>query len=289
MALVSQMACGAATEPVVSPLPERATTAGDGLLSAAPLGADLILEVDLARLRNNAVVGTILTALSGPDQREQIVEGDLLTQADALLVCVYGIGDSAKQLVLVQAMEGQELSGAAAVGESRYAVGDPELVARAVAVGAGQGESMLTDVELLRLRADIMPSEAAGAAVRAVARLDFDARVAVASRVGMSEVPISLALWGDVVDDLAIVASVAGESDVSYSRLAGALDKLRVRMAKRPLIRYLGLASPLASARVIRSGKSVKVVFLLSPKRLALVAERLLRQLQSPQQSAAHD
>ena len=285
MALVSQMACGAATEPVVSPLPERATTAGDGQLSAAPLGADLILEVDLARLRNNAVVGTILTALSGPDQREQIVEGDLLTQADALLVCVYGIGDSAKQLVLVQAIEGQELSGAAAVGESRYAVGDPELVAQAVAVGAGQGESMLTDVELLRLRADIMPSEAAGAAVRAVARLDFDARVAVASRVGMSEVPISLALWGD----LAIVASVAGESDVSYSRLAGALDKLRVRMAKRPLIRYLGLASPLASARVIRSGKSVKVVFLLSPKRLALVAERLLRQLQSPQQSAAHD
>lgn len=286
---LSLAACGGSETAALMPLPERIATSGDALLSSAPHGADLLLEVDLARLRNNSVVGTVLKALSGPEGQRQIAEGDLVAQADSLLVCVYGIGDAAKQLILVQATEGRELAGAAAIGNGRYAVGDAELVARAVAVGTGQGESMLADIEMLRLRATIMPEAAKAAAVRAVARLDFDARVSVASRVGMSEVPVALALWGDVVDDLAIVASVTGESDASFERLKGALLKLRNRIAKRPLVRYLGLGPPLASARLIRSGKAVQVVFVVSPKRLALVAERLLLQLQSSQPSASND
>ncbi len=289
LAFPAMGACGGSSSPPALALPERAQTSGDALFSSAPMGADLLLEVDVARLRNNEVVGSILRALSGAGGQGQIAEGDLLAQADSLLVCVYGVGDAAKQLILLQVANGHRLSGAAAIGEGRYAVGDPELVARAVAVGAGQGASMLDDVEMLRLRADVMPEAAKSAAVRAVARLDFDARVAVASRVGMSEVPISLALWGDVVDDLAIVAQVTGESETSYDRLRNALLSLRARVAKRPLIRYLGLAPALASVRVIRSGKSVQVVFVLSPKRLALVAKRLLLQLQSTQPSASND
>lgn len=289
LALPVMGACGGSSSPPALALPERAQTSGDALFSSAPIGADLLLEVDVARLRDNEVVGSILRTLSAPGAQGQIAEGDLLAKADSLLVCVYGVGDAAKQLILLQVADGQPLSGAAAIGEGRYAVGDPELVARAVAVGSGEGASMLDDMEMLRLRADVMPEAAKSSVVRAVARLDFDARVAVASRVGMSEVPISLALWGDVVDDLAIVARVTGESDESYDRLRNALLSLRARVAKRPLIRYLGLAPALASARVIRSGKSVQVVFVLSPKRFALVAKRLLHQLQSTQPSASND
>ncbi len=287
--VLSQLsACGgAASSAITAPLPERAATSGDALLSSAPHGADLLLEVDLARLRNNKVVGTVLKALGGPGVGDPLTEGDLIAQADSMLVCVYGVGDSAKQLVLVQAVEGRELAGAADIGDGRYAVGEPGLVARAVAVGTGQGESMLADTEMLRLRADIMPAAAKDAVVRAVARLDFDARVSIASRVGMSEVPVSLALWGDVVDDLAIVASVAGESDASHHRLTKAVLKLKQRVAQRPLIRYLGLSRPLSSARVVRSGNAVQVVFVLSPKRLAFVAQRLVQQLQSTQKSTS--
>jgi len=289
LALPVMGACGGSSSPPALALPERAQTSGDALFSSAPIGADLLLEVDVARLRDNEVVGSILRTLSAPGAQGQIAEGDLLAKADSLLVCVYGVGDAAKQLILLQVADGQPLSGAAAIGEGRYAVGDPELVARAVAVGSGEGASMLDDMEMLRLRADVMPEAAKSSVVRAVARLDFDARVAVASRVGMSEVPISLALWGDVVDDLAIIARVTGESDESYDRLRNALLSLRARVAKRPLIRYLGLGPALASARVIRSGKSVQVVFVLSPKRFALVAKRLLHQLQSTQPSASND
>lgn len=286
--------CGGKETPVAAPIPVRATTAGDALLALAPAGADLLLEIDIARLRSNPIAGNVLEAMSAPGGETQVVEGDLLAQASSILVCVYGVGASAKQLVILQAVDDFELQGAAAIGKGRYAVGEPALVARAVALGGNNGTSMVEDAELLRLRAQVMPAEAQAAAVRAVARLDFEARVAVASRVGMSEVPVSLALWGDVVDDLAIVARVTGEDPQSHEELQRALISLGNRVAKRRLIRFLGLAPALAAARVTRSGEAVQVVLVLSPKRFALLAERLVRQLQlshqnASQPSASHD
>ncbi len=278
------LACGGNGTRSTEFVPQRSTTAGDALLSSVPTGADLLLEIDLARLRNNAVVGTILASVAAP---EAIAEEHLLRDANTMLVCVYGVGDGAKQLIVLQAHSGVELNQAAAIGGGRYAVGDPSLVSRAVALGGGSGESMLEDEEFLRLRSSVMPAEAKWAAVRAVARLDFDARVAVASKVHMSEVPVSLALWGDVVDDLAIVVHVVGEEAASHERLHHAMLSLRSRIAKKPYVRFLGLTTPLGNARITRSDSRVQLVFVLSPKRLALLAERLMRQLQQPTES--HD
>lgn len=279
-ALWATSSCGgSAKAPTAAPVPTRTSTAGDHLLSVAPSGADVVLEIDLARLRANVVVGGVLTALAAPDEAAN--RGDLLARAESLLVCVYGVGDVAKQLIVVQASDGEEFPGAAAIGGGRFAVGDPDLVARAVAVGSGQGESVLADAETLRLRASVMPEKAEFASLRGVVMLDFDARVEVASRTGMSAVPVSIALWGDVVDDLAVVAQVTGDSDASPERLSAALAGLRERVAKQPLVRFLGLAPALAAARLTRSGGTVRVVLVLTPKRLELLAKRLVLQLQS--------
>ena len=286
---LASLHCGNTSPQTSKPLPERPSTPGDNLLAAAPLGADLLLEVDLARLRDNEVVGSVLKVLSAPGGQSTLAKGDVLGQGRSLLVCVYGIGDLAKQLLLVEAMEGVELSGAAPIRQGLYAVGDPELISRAVALRGSGGASMLEDIELLRMRAEVMPAGAKHAAVRAVARLNFDARVAVASRVGMSEVPVALALWGDVVDDLAIVARVTGETEDSHQRLARALLTLRKQITKAPLVRHLGLAPALAAARLSRLGATVQLVFVLSPKRLKFAAQRLVQQLQSIQPSASHD
>ncbi len=275
------LACGGSKSRPMTLVPQRATTAGDALLSSVPVGADLLLEIDLARLRNNTVIGKILDSVAPP---EALAEGDLLRDASTVLVCVYGVGDGAKQLIILQARVGVELTQAAAIGGGRFAVGDPSLVARAVALGGGNGASMLEDDEFLRLRSAVMPAEAKWAAVRAVARLDFDARVAVASKVRMSEVPVSLALWGDVVDDLAIVVHVFGEESSSHERLHHALVSLRARIAKNPYIRFLGLTTPLTSSRITRTDTRVQLVFVLSPKRLAQLTERLMSQLQLPPQ-----
>ncbi|MCP4449577.1 MAG: hypothetical protein GY811_30225 [Myxococcales bacterium] len=283
------LSCGGTPRPATVLIPTRPATSGDALLGLAPAGADLILELDLARLRENAAVGKVLESMSPPAGAGEIANGDLLAQANSLLVCVYGVGDLARQLVLVDALEGVVLAGAAEVGQGRYAVGDVELVAQAVALGGANGESMLKDEELLRLRALVMPEEADHGTLRGAARLDFDARVSVSSRVGMSEVPVSLAVWGDVVDDLAIVAHITGEHADSHESLSRALLALRDRVAKTPLVRYLGLTQALSATRLSRSGATVQIVFVLSPKRLIFSVDRLVRQLQSVQPSVSHD
>jgi len=210
---------------------------------------------------------------------------DLLQEATVFVVAVWGVGTTARQLIVFQARDGVELDGAAALGEGRYAVGEPSLVARAVGLSATPEDSLLEDVALLRLRAQVMPEGAESAAVRAVARLDFDARVEVASKFGMSEAPISLALWGDVVDDMAIVAQVTGESEESHERLQRAILLLRKRIANKAYVKFLGLSAPLQQARVTRMGATVQVVLVLSPKRLALVVERLATQLRGARPS----
>jgi hypothetical protein len=257
-------------------VPLRAETAGQALLAAAPTGADLILEVDLDRLRDNPVVGPLLASVAAPESLDTV---DLLQQAQVALLCVYDIGGVPKQLVILQAKG--ELSGAAALGEGLFAVGDAELLARAEGL-QGVEHSLAADHQLLRLRAEAMPAKAKAATLRIAARLDFDARVAIASQIAISDVPVSVAVWGDVVDDLAVVAHLGTDEEADIPRLERAIAGLQKSLASNAFARYLGLQQPLREARVTRGASSLQVVLLLGPKRLQLVVGRLLRHLAKP-------
>lgn len=267
------LACGAGAGPALEPMPLRATTAGQSLLASAPLGADLLLELDLERLRNNPVVGALLSSVAAPDAAETV---DLLQQAEVALVLVYDVGSSPRQLVILRAA--QSLPGAVALGDRVFAVGDARLLTLAAGI-QGPEQSMLADSELLRLRDEVMPAEAREASLRLSLRLDFDARVSIASKIEISDVPISVAVWGDVVDDMALIAHLGSDEAEDAPRLTRAILGLRTRVAANVYARSLGLSEPIRDARVTSSGKRVTVLLLVGPKRLQYVVTRLLKQL----------
>ncbi len=274
---LAALACGASDTPAPAPLPVRATTAGQSLLAFAPLGADLLLELDLARLRANPVVGGLLTAVAAPGDDQRV---DLLQQAEVALLCVYDIGGVPKQLIIMRGTA-KRLPGTVTLGEHIFAVGDDELLARASGI-QGQKESVLADLALLRIRGRAMPAKAKSASLRVSIRLDFDARVAIASKLSLSDVPISIALWGDVVDDLAMVAHLASDEQADVPRLERAMRGLGSRFAANRLLRYLGLSVPIREARVQGGDKLVVVTLLVGPKRLQYVVSRLLKHLSKP-------
>lgn len=271
------LACGGTATPAAPIVLARATTAGQGLLSVAPIGADLLLELDLKRLRDNPVVGDVLSSVASPENAATV---DLLQQAEVALLCVYNIGEAPRQLIILRS-QAESLPGTVALGEKVFAVGDAELLSLAAGI-QGPEQSMLADEEMLRLRNQVMPAEARSAALRVAVRLDFDARVAIASKVAMSEVPISMAVWGDVVDDMAVIAHLASEAQGEAPRLEKAVLALLKRVASHVFSRSLGLSTPISGARVTRDDKVVKVLVLLGPKRLQYVVTRLLKQLSNP-------
>src|SRR5688572_8932413 len=56
-----------------SEVPPRAATGGDGLLGLLPAGADVVVELDMARLRDNPVVGALVRrAAEAPAALEQL-------------------------------------------------------------------------------------------------------------------------------------------------------------------------------------------------------------------------
>lgn len=277
LALVAVLiACGGADGPAQAPaaVPTRVETAGDRLLARAPAGAEAVLEVDLARLRDNPAVGALVERFTAGDLE---VGFDVVAEADALLVCAYGIAAGARQLVLVSGA-GVGEQGGARLAPDVIALGPGDLVARAEALRGGHEPSLASEAALLGLRAEAMPERAPGASLRLTARLGFDARVELARRLDVGEVPVSVSVWGDVVDDLAIVAVLGAEDEVGAARLARGLMALRDRLSRTPAVRLLGLAPDLTRMRVEQRGAAVRVVFWIGPRRLeALVSGTLER------------
>src|SRR5690606_9082710 len=75
----------------------------------------------------------------------------------------------------------------------------------------GRAPALSSDRGLMALRAQAMPAGARSAAVRFTARLEFEARIALARRLDLEAVPITISAWGDVVDDLALIALLGAE------------------------------------------------------------------------------
>lgn len=255
--------------------PIRNATAGDEVWARLPAGADLVLEVDLKRLRENAAVGPLLDVITPP---EPLRESDLLHKADLMVLAIYDMGSAAKQLIILRGDKLGELA-MPTLGPSALALGDPELVRQAEGMQSSSS-TMAEDRKLWQMRSMPMPEQAASGALRAVARIGFDARVLIASKLGVSDAPVAMSVWSDVVDDLAIVAELHSEDLGSAVRLERALVGLRKRMSRMTFLRGVGLSPAVHTTQVTRSGRVVRLVFVLRPKRLRVVIERLIRQLE---------
>jgi len=277
-----------ASEPKV---PDRAPTCGDPLFGSIPAGAEILLEVDLARLRGNSAVGALVQRLDREHLRNPAAPGlsfapfalmglspDIVARADVLVMASYGVGtDEAASLVLARGddLRGVEAPGAARLDERTVAVGARSLVDRVGAVARGESPAVTGDRRLLALRAAAMPEKATGAAVRIAALLGFDARVELAARLDLDEVPAALSAWGDVADDLAVVAILGGDDRREAARLARAAERWRGKMARRSTVRRLLPGGLGDLVKVHQVDAEVRVLFIVGPHRLARLVRRI--------------
>lgn len=265
----------------------RAPTAGDRLLAYVPEGADLLLEVDLARLRGNAVVGATVAALvDGPVPPVGQGEGAggpwpgldgaaALAGAQAVVLAAYRVGtDDAATITIVES--DARPSGALPLGARVWALADEGQTAALLAAAEG-GASASADVELLRLRAEAMPARAEGAAVRLAARFGDAARASLADALDLDDPPPAISLWADVADDLALIAWLgAGEGRPAGddARAAALLATARARLAATAELRALGLRPSIEAATIAREARGARGTIVIGPRRLARAMAR---------------
>lgn len=226
-------ACGGGAPAAVSP-GEPPLAGLERLLAMLPQGAQIVVEVDLARLRANPVVGAVVTrALSEPPRLapgaapaaawlRSVLRGappdappadpgsaSPLAVADQVVLAAYGVG-TAQAATLTLLAAPRDVASATQLAAGAYAIGPPEWIEQAqqrvaLATAGSAAFAIRPAPELLELRAHAMPVEAPGASLRITARLSFDARIALVRQTGIDTPPAQLSAWGDVVDDLALV------------------------------------------------------------------------------------
>ena len=284
-----------ATATVQTPTAE---TIADWMVAVLPEGAQIIVEVDLARLRANAVVGAVATQLLaelGAEQRlpglPMAVQGSPLAGADAVVLGAYGVGTAQAATIIVLATK-EDVTGGTRIAANLSVLGPEEWTAQVVSRAAiatlapdlpaplGGKLPVALAAELDRLRAHAMPAKAPGAVLRITARLTFDARIALARQTGLEAAPGQLSLWADVVDDMAVIvdadAADPGEKNPKAARkqAAAALQGLFNALASDPGIRALGIANNIAGARFVEQGTWVRAIIEVGPRQLARAAQR---------------
>lgn len=269
------LACGARAADPDAPDPEvEAPGDEDALIAFAPGGADLVLELDIARLRESEALSELVAAI-----RAGSLEGrtgvDLLA-ADELVLAAYHIGeDAAQALTFVRGKGAGEIEGAKMLREKTAVLGPPELSELAVETAEGARASLASDERIHELRKAAIPSGAPGAALRVGGSLGFDARVGLSRLFSLAEVPVAISIWGDVVDDLALVALLGAESAEEAESLAEFARSFRDRAASIPQIARYALAPALRAAQVEVEGATVKVTVVVPPTRLDRAARAL--------------
>lgn len=268
VALAVGTACsggGAAGPMPPSVIPERSATAGDALLGLLPPGAEVVLEVDLARLRGNAVVGELARSLLVEPPDVPGASGASLGGADAVVLAAYRVG-TPEATTLTVGRGGSPPPAALALDGDRWAlVADGD--AAAVIAARDGADDLAADAAFLATRAWAMPAAAEGAALRLTARLPPVARTALADALAVEAAPAALSLWGDVVDDLAVVVRLSDEA-------LPAVTALRDRLAAVPEVGALGLARPIADADIRRDDDGVRVTVVIAPGRLRRAVDR---------------
>ena len=250
-------ACGGSGAPAAGSPAEPPPTGTERLLAMLPQGAQIVVEVDLARLRANPVVGAVVTrALAEPPRPapdaapaaawlRSVLRGAppgeppadpgtgspaiiALAAAAQVVLAAYGVG-TAQAATLTLLAAPREVVGATRLADGAYAIGPPEWIEQvqqriALATAGNAAFAIRPAPELLELRAHAMPPEAPGAALRITAQLSFDARIALVRQTGIDAPPARLSAWGDVVDDLALVidCDAADPGSAPAGRASGA-------------------------------------------------------------------
>ena len=274
-------ACSATPAPVVS-APRPPPTTADRMIGLLPEGAQVVIELDLARLRANPVVGAVVReALEhGPALPASIhMPTSPLGEASHVVLAAYGVGTAQAATITLLATTA-EVPDARRIDAEVVALGPPDwleqVAHRAEHTGAAAPEMVIA------LRDHAMPAGAPGATLRVSARLPFDARVALARQTGVDLAPAQLSIWGDVADDLAIVvdADAADPGDKSTKRaaqkLAAGLRGVLGMLGEVPAVRALGLPSSLGNARLVTEGSWVRAIIAIGPAHLQRVVERAL-------------
>jgi hypothetical protein len=286
--LVASAACGGrAPQAASAKATARPETATDRILPLLPTGAQVVVELDLARLRHNETVGAVarraLERLGGDQHVPGLpfrVQGSPIAEADAVVLATYGLGTDQATTVVVLATHA-EVAGGARVS--------PEIVVLAPETWVGQIQTrvaldattpLTAPAELLALRAHAMPPGASGAILRVTARLPFDARVALAREAGLEMAPAQLSVWADIADDLAIIvdADAADPGDRvgkdAARRLARALRHAFGSIAEDAVVRALGVPNSFDEAHFVSEGTWVRAIVAIGPRHLARAVER---------------
>lgn len=280
LALVLVVACGAHPR---QPLPgekPHVVTGAEHMLALLPDGAQLIVELDLERLRANPVVGDLASKALvqlGAATKLPGLQGSPLAGAQQVVMAAYGVGTTqAATLTLIKTKE--TVAASTKIGEDLVAVGPEDWIRQVEARAAVDAQhALVPPVELLRLRDHAMPQGATGAVIRVTARLGFDARIAFARQTGLDAAPAQLSIWGDVADDLAIVIDADasdGKDKDAARRLAHTLRGTLGAIAEEPIVRALGVPTSLTDARLVTQGTWVRAVMAVGPRHLARAVER---------------
>lgn len=304
--VVMAAACGHRAKPAAPVVPAKPQTLAERTLAVLPEGAQIVIELDLARLRANQVVGDVATKVfadvsidaklrlpgtGAPATGSSSTAGSPLAHADLVVLASYGVGtQQATTLTLLATKD--DVAGGTRLTPELVALGPDEwirqLEARAGiaarcppdAVAAGSCGPLHPSDELMRLRDHAMPDEAPGATLRVTAMLSFDARVAMARQVGVELAPARLSVWADVVDDFAMVidADAADPGDKTkkdaVERMRAGIRALMDEAANEPALRVLGISSALTDARFVEQKTWVRAIVAIGPRQLARVIER---------------
>ncbi|HTL32106.1 MAG TPA: hypothetical protein VL326_03215 [Kofleriaceae bacterium] len=287
--VVMAAACGHRAKPAAPVVPDKPQTLAERTLGVLPDGAQIVIELDLARLRANQVVGDVATKVFADVSIDAKLPGlpagasatgSPLAHADLVVLASYGVGtQQAVTLTLLATKD--EVAGATRLSPELVVLGPEEWVRQVEARAAIATRAPLRASEdLLRLRDHAMPNEAPGATLRITALLSFDARVAMARQVGVGLAPARLNVWADVVDDFAMVidADAADPGDKTnknaVQQMKAGIAALLTEAANEPALRLLGVSTALTEARFVEDKTWVRAIIAIGPRHLARVIER---------------
>ncbi|MCX5743718.1 MAG: hypothetical protein NT062_14595 [Proteobacteria bacterium] len=252
---------------------DHRASAGDRLIAILPEDAQVIVEVDLARLRANSTVGPLVARLLADPHTQLDAQPSLLADADVVVLAAYGVGTAeAATVTLVGLRAGVQPNLGRVIAPGVVALGPASWLDQVAARQAIPNVAAASDLYALRDRA--MPAAAPGAALRVVARLSFDARIALARMTGLEAAPERLSIWGDVVDDLAIIADADGGKDARQTQTL--VRAALASFAGDPVASAIGIRSSLESARISTHGAWVRAIIAIGPSHLQRAAARAL-------------
>jgi hypothetical protein len=287
LVLALVVACGAGgTKRGMTTVSVPATQA-ERALALLPDGAQIVVEIDLGRLRANSVVGPVTTdalGRAGADTKlpglPMQVSGSPLANSDLIVLAAYGVG-TAQAATLTLLATKSDVPGAIKLDDEFVVLGPEEWTRQVEARSAIAAQTpLVASADLLALRGHAMPKGAPGAVLQVTAQLGFDARVALARQLGIDLAPARLSAWADVADDFAFVidADAADPGDKvaksAIARMRKGLGKLLAAAAVEPALRILGVTSSLEEARFVEQGTWVRAIVAIGPRHLARIVER---------------